>query len=404
MGAREVKEIEGLYGPFTLSERVLQKIWWRGDFAHDGLRALSGRAVEILDPGRWNALEGPDFRGARLRIDGRPVHGDVEVHFETGGWREHGHERDPAFDGVALHVVLYAPGEGQASAVTSSGRIPETVALLPRLSRDLESHATDEALLELERMDELTWVERFLGMPVAQRADVLRGLALERWSAKRAFARRRLAHSGWPTACHQMALEGLGYRRNRAPMHRLAAAWPLERLRREAPEAETLYEAERDAWRLSGIRPANHPRERLASYLALVRRAPDWPEALRDCWRRAEPGSAEASAEAPSRAARRALGLRELRRAAVEAAPLPSVGATRFNTLMSDALLPLAGAEGLLSAESVWYHWWSGDVPEAARRFLRRSEVVDGRRQPHCNGLNQGALALFFSGGEPLAR
>ena len=83
MQVGEVQEIQGLYGAFTLTERVLQKIWLRQDFSTENLRTACGRSVEVVDPGRWNLLGGPDFKDARLCIDGRQVDGDVEVHFAS---------------------------------------------------------------------------------------------------------------------------------------------------------------------------------------------------------------------------------------------------------------------------------------------------------------------------------
>ena len=57
----ELQEIQGLYGSFSLSERILQKIWLQGDFDQSTLRTESGKRLRVIDPGRWNLLEGPDF-------------------------------------------------------------------------------------------------------------------------------------------------------------------------------------------------------------------------------------------------------------------------------------------------------------------------------------------------------
>ena len=51
-------------------ERLAQCIWFDSLFLHDDLRTESGRPIEIIHPGRWNDEEGPDFRDARIRIDG----------------------------------------------------------------------------------------------------------------------------------------------------------------------------------------------------------------------------------------------------------------------------------------------------------------------------------------------
>ena len=66
---------------------------------------LNGASLRVLSPGRWNRMPGPDFRGAKLELNGTVLRGDVEVHGKTSDWISHGHSGDPAYDGVILHVV-----------------------------------------------------------------------------------------------------------------------------------------------------------------------------------------------------------------------------------------------------------------------------------------------------------
>ena len=100
----QVAEMQGLYGPFTLTERVVQKIWRQLDFDQSRAALRDGRKLEVLSPGSWNLLGGPDFRDARLRIDGCDVTGDVEVHFHESDWAAHGHQHDKAYGAGVLHV------------------------------------------------------------------------------------------------------------------------------------------------------------------------------------------------------------------------------------------------------------------------------------------------------------
>src|SRR5687767_818697 len=95
-----VAEMQGLYGPFTLTERVVQKIWLRGDFDRTRLTLADGRPLEIRTVGVWNLFAGPDFRDARLVIGGESITGDIEVHFHAADWRAHGHETDRAYANV----------------------------------------------------------------------------------------------------------------------------------------------------------------------------------------------------------------------------------------------------------------------------------------------------------------
>ena len=66
---------------------------------------LNGASLRVLSPGRWNRMSGPDFRNAKLELNGTPLRGDVEIHGKTSDWISHGHGGDPAYDGVILHVV-----------------------------------------------------------------------------------------------------------------------------------------------------------------------------------------------------------------------------------------------------------------------------------------------------------
>lgn len=61
--------------------------------------------IEIISTGLWNREAGPDFRDARIRIDNHVVTGDVEIHCRASDWFRHGHESDPAYYNVMLHVA-----------------------------------------------------------------------------------------------------------------------------------------------------------------------------------------------------------------------------------------------------------------------------------------------------------
>lgn len=394
MCAELVKEIQGLYGPFTLTERVLQKIWLRQDFATGNLQTASGQLLKVVDPGRWNLLDGPDFKEARLILDGASMVADVEVHFSSSDWYAHQHERNAEYNRVCLHVVLYADSGEPRVVKTQGGTEPELLVLMPLLERDLESYATDEALLEMEQVDEVEWIADFLEKTIEQRRMILQEQAQRRWSHKLQFAQKRLAGSSWEEACHQFCLEVLGYSRNRAPMSRLALRYPLEQMRAVDLNFEALFEEAQGTWKLSGLRPANHPRMRLQQYLEIVNRNPQWPAQLRRVFEGTpvlEPtlrtGMARRTIAAPH-----AIG--EIRADIFN----ELVGESRFHTMMVDAFLPLASAAGIMNGCTYWWQWWAGDCPTAVRRFLKHTQMT-GKDQPLSNGLVQGALALFINRG-----
>ena len=55
---------------------MLQKIWHEGAFDDRELVDSEGRQIAVRFPGHWNRLDGPDFKGAVLYIDG--VYADSE--------------------------------------------------------------------------------------------------------------------------------------------------------------------------------------------------------------------------------------------------------------------------------------------------------------------------------------
>jgi uncharacterized protein DUF2851 len=84
----------------------------------------------VMYQGRRGGGAGPDFRDAVLaRADGSRVYGDVELHLRAANWHAHGHDSDPRYDGVVLHVVLVPPGANQEreTLLASGERTPIVV-------------------------------------------------------------------------------------------------------------------------------------------------------------------------------------------------------------------------------------------------------------------------------------
>jgi hypothetical protein len=390
-----VAEMQGWYGPYTVSERVVQKIWLRGDYRAANLRTLSGQALRVRHPGRWNLQEGPDFRGGEWDLDGRRVRGDVEVHFHARDWAAHGHGQDANYAGVALHVLLFPPAADDPAPRTSEGHALEQVVLLDHLERDLEDYAADEALLAAEGRDPLGPLEEFLRRPPAERLARLLDRALHRWRQKRAFAAHRIAQAGFAEACHQLTLEALGYRRNRPPMSALALKYPLAAWAKHAPLPGLLFEEEKGRWKLAGLRPANHPRLRLEQYAKVVAAKPDWPQAL---LRFAKDWPEGATAVEDSGPFRRRHQLTALRKRLTQEVFTGVWQGARLDTLIGDVLLPLTAAQTNRELFAAWFHGFPGDAPPAYAKFLRQTEILDRRAQPLCHGLLQGALQMFLEG------
>lgn len=391
-GADGAAEVQGLYGPFTFPEKLLQKIWLRGDFDHSRAIATDGRSVKIVYPGRWNLLGGPDFRHARLRFgDGPEIVGDVELHLHAGDWAAHRHADDHAYDDVALHVVLFSPALDHVTHGAGGRTIP-VLALLPLLHHDLEEYAAEDAIESISGRPAAQILDSLGPLSADELTALLRRHADERFAQKVHFARLRVQRLGWDEACHHTALEILGYRFNRAPMLRLAGAHPLAAWA-AGLDPHSVFATESAGWSLQGVRPANHPRNRLGQYARWAQARPDWPAKLVNLGSQLpRPDPLAATGDV-----RHAHGFTALRRAWSEEIAAGEVAGTRFDNLMCDGLLPLLAARGGLEVRGLWQHWFAGDLPPIIVRALRQLGIFSGRKQPAAYGVAQGLLGWLIA-------
>lgn len=390
-----VAEVQGLYGAFSFSERLLQKIWLRGDFDLAAARMADGRALKVVHPGKWNHLGGPDFSGARLVIGGHDITGDVELHLHARDWAAHGHASDPAYDRVVLHAVLFPCAETQTRG--GGGRDIPVLCLLPLLHHGLEEYAAEEAVEQLAGRP-LHHAQEILGMLGNEELDtLLREEAARRWRGKVHFARERIRRLGWDGACHHAALEILGYRFNRAPMLSAATAYPMGEWAERRAEPAAVYEALRERWSLQGVRPLNHPRLRLRQYAAWCAARPDWPARLRDgAYVRRLAGAADLE-NAGAGEWRRVMKLAEKREAIKEGLCAGAVGGSRLDNLVGDGFMPLLAAETGAELGAAWAGWYAGDAPEALAGVLRGLGMFGGRDRPVAQGPLQGLLGWMLA-------
>lgn len=389
-----MEELQGLYGPYAFPEKLLQKIWLLGLFERRAAKLADGRSLTVLAPGRWNLLGGPDFRGARLRIDDREVVGDVEVHFDAADWTRHGHDEDAAYNDVVLHVVLFEPNAGLNLPRTHAGREIAQFALLPWLHCSLEEFAADDAVESLAQRDAFRFAEVLLALSSAERTAQLRAAAAKRWKQKMYFAGVRLARLGWDGACHHTALEILGYRFNRAAMLAVAELFPLAVWQAGLETAAALAAGE-GLWRYQGVRPANAPRRRLAQYQAWTAAVADWP-ARWLCFADSLPAAITGQELDDVAATRREHALGVWRKRVSEEVIGAAIGGSRLATLIGNGLLPLLAAHTGRDLFGLWFCGEAGEVPELIAEALRLAGLVGRGASPRHEGATQGMLQLML--------
>ncbi len=195
-------------------EILLHYIWKHRMFPLREMTTTGGDTVEVIDPGLHNSNAGPDFFNAKIKIGGMLWVGNVEIHSKASDWFLHGHDNDPAYDNVILHVV----GESDTAVRTSRGdtvrqmqmdvpdsvkqnyrlllhedRFPPCHSIVPKLSK-LTIHSWMSAL-QAERLEMKTvaimkrvkehngsWEDAYFGTLARNFGFGVNGDAFEKWS------------------------------------------------------------------------------------------------------------------------------------------------------------------------------------------------------------------------------
>lgn len=174
----------------------------------------------ILDSGRRNLGNGPDFLDARIRLEGIEMRGDVECHLQWEDWYRHGHSGDRRYRQTILHVV-WQPPAGLPAALAK--QFPHLV-LSASLSLPLKSW-----LGEMQRLED-SGKEPVGGEIPAISPARLQSLAWQRFRRKCDEMQQRVYQGDWDSALYAGLACALGYRQNSIPFEQLMRQLPPQRL------------------------------------------------------------------------------------------------------------------------------------------------------------------------------
>jgi hypothetical protein len=88
-----------------MQEALLHFIWKHRLLCRGDWRTADGQMLRVFNTGVHNPHAGPDFTEALLGIGSERWMGQVEMHVNPRDWMLHGHQHDPAYNNVILHVV-----------------------------------------------------------------------------------------------------------------------------------------------------------------------------------------------------------------------------------------------------------------------------------------------------------
>ncbi len=198
---------------FAIMELLYQYLWKYGLFGRR-LPLIEGGEVEVVNTGLLNLDSGPDFFNARLDFGEGVWAGNVEIHVKASDWYRHGHDSDPAYDTVLLHVV----GIHDRKVTDRQGKtIPATQVTIPQstcltyaeLLADRKGVRCQTRLREIPQLELTSWIET---------------LAIERLQMKASRVVAILEQTGgdWERALFITLARGLGFSLNSEPMEQLA--------------------------------------------------------------------------------------------------------------------------------------------------------------------------------------
>jgi len=193
-----------------------------------------GERLKIIYPGRVNDDQGADFRDAVIATSQGLIKGDIEVHVNSSDWQAHQHHRDPVYNRVVLHVVMWH--DTKAATILENGRDIPVLALHKYIKAPISQWPEWVAERDFVRKAPQDFFGDVLSMPCLNAAERLNTGVLaqlldyageERFSTKATKFGADLAQMEASQALYLGIMGALGYSRNKLPFTELARRLPL---------------------------------------------------------------------------------------------------------------------------------------------------------------------------------
>lgn len=211
-----------------MREEILQYCW--GNRLFDDL-TVRGRAVDVESVGVLNSSDGPDFSMARIRMGDLLWVGNVELHVHASDWYAHGHDTDPLYSDLILHIVL----DDDREVYDARGRVVPCGVL--RLSQEAMDRVTD---LELSNRS-LRCTPEITELGIDAIRSCFRPLIHERMKNRvQRMAEGVMDKGGVHTFLFHSIMRYLGCHRNNEAMELTARSIPYRALKRHASDVTAL--------------------------------------------------------------------------------------------------------------------------------------------------------------------
>ncbi|MEN8224857.1 MAG: DUF2851 family protein [Bacteroidota bacterium] len=194
---------------------------WKYRLLSPDLRSSQGEKIQIIHPGTHNTNAGPDFLFARIRLGDTMWAGNIEIHNKASDWYSHGHDKDPAYNNVILHVVA----ENNKIAIDQDGREIQTLCIATQFDHELLSRFRDIN-------GNLHWVPCMNMIGQVENINVINrmnALAVERLREKALAVSEELKACGndWEECCYRLISKQFGSKINTGQFEMLAKTMPV---------------------------------------------------------------------------------------------------------------------------------------------------------------------------------
>ena len=283
-------------------EDLIQFIWKHRLLKPGEMFTTRGSKLKIIRTGDLNTDSGPDFFNGQVEVDGVSLAGNIEIHVRTSDWTRHGHESDPAYDNIILHVVYHHDHELLQN--TSHG-----VEVL-ELKHHIDPHVLDTYSALAASTSGIPCSGQLSSLDDFHFTSWLTRMKVERleYKTERIASLYHECRGDYAQVMYLLLLSNFGFRINSVPFELIARHLPLQILLRHRDRIEQLealllgtagmlgeqlsdryllslqneyfflrnkyrlFPLDKSIFKFSRLRPANFPALRLAQFAAFLHR------------------------------------------------------------------------------------------------------------------------------------
>jgi len=245
-----------------MKEEFLHYLWKYSLYDPEKLYDGSGNKIRIIRTGEYNRDSGPDFFNARISVDGTVWAGNIEIHTKSSHFDAHGHQNDPAFDNVVLHIVA----EYDKKVFNTKGEeiLTAEISFAQELYERYISLVNNPYIIACQ--DEIKETDTFL------MRHWLNSLVIERLEKKAESINKIFAETGndWEETFYRLLTRYFGFRINTEPFEMLASALPFRIIRKHA---DNLFQIEALLFGTAGMLEEGLFKDALSDeyYMSLIR-------------------------------------------------------------------------------------------------------------------------------------